>query len=582
MKQWRVWLTFSFLVALALTAMGLITRSTLVLESAQRAAMLNALQARLETNSQQQVATAVRTIDRYFVGLLATESLRSPVMYQFLPTAEELAASWRPPTGWQFNTFARAYFQVEPDSNVRLIGVREPDTKQVVELVSGFAWREDIPGLLAAETVGWAAHSDEMYRVNALVNGYRSELSDKFPVPQNRLPAIDPDDQPTASQEIATVPEPPYWQSPLQEPVGQDPPLSVVYVGPVYPVWLKEELFLVRKVTLGRQDMLQGCWLDWRRLRSQLLREIEPGLPANSQLLPVKYQPKGLSSKYASWAPLEIMTPEVEMTVQKMPMQGGWLTLLVGWVFMLVAGLAIGMLLQTVVRESRRRETFVSAVTHELRTPLTAFRLYTDLLAKNPDPEKTRVYAKILESEAERLSHLVENVLTYSRLERRGITSHHRMVSIGELLDSIVPRLDEHCLRNQMLLDYSDVEREVRNREILTDPSAVERILFNLVDNACKYGKSPAEALVQIQVSANKKMLCLEVRDFGPGMNPSQRRRMFQAYNHGQISTETPNRTIGLGLHICQQLAQALGGTLTFQDAQPGCLFRLELPLGTQ
>jgi signal transduction histidine kinase len=351
------------------------------------------------------------------------------------------------------------------------------------------------------------------------------------------------------------------------------------FTGPIYPIWFRENLLLVRKVTVAERMYLQGCLIDWPLLRRQMMRGIESGLPTGSIVQPVFLRPQELDGSYATWAPIRVITPAVELPDRDMPLQGGWLQLLVGWVFMVLAGVAIGMLLHTVVRESQRREAFVSAVTHELRTPLTAFRLYTDLLAKNPDPQKTRLYAKTLEAEAERLSHLVENVLTYSRLERRGITSHHRVVSVGTLLDAVVPRLDEHCVRNQMILDYLDASRTLREKEILTDPSAVERILFNLVDNACKYGKSNSESTIQLAIGSDEKRLTITVRDFGPGISAAQKRRLFQAYNHGQISTESPNKTIGLGLNISRQLAVALGGQLTFSDANPGAQFQLELPL---
>lgn len=240
------------------------------------------------------------------------------------------------------------------------------------------------------------------------------------------------------------------------------------------------------------------------------------------------------------------------------------------------------MLLFTVLKMSNRREAFVSSVTHELRTPLTTFRLYADLLAKAPDPDKTREYARTLQQEAERLSHLVENVLCYSRMEKRGITSHHRRTTIGELLDAMVPRLEEHCFRAGMILDFSDATPEIRRTEVLTDPSAVDRILVNLVDNACKYGKTDESQVIELKAQGVDRWVVFEVADHGPGLAKAQRRRLFKAYNHGQIGADSPNTTIGLGLNICFNLARALGGSLGFEDNHPGCRFILKIPLDLQ
>lgn len=573
MKYWRVWSIYGLLMAMALLAMALITRSSLVMERAQRASLLNALQARLEIANQQQIVVAARTIDRELVSLVVSESLRSHSDYQQLPDGE-----------LQFNRFMNAYFLVDGRGVIKARTVKNIDPEKLRSLLNSLRWREDVPSPLTGRQASWLTRPDEMYRVNALVNRPRrsSGLSFPFPdqTPKTSRPIVAP---PTGDLGLTNMFPEKYPQSKTSG--GRNPTLpggSSVSIGPIYSIWVDQELLFVRRVVVEdqdeSQDFLQGCWLEWSLLNWQLLRTVQSGLPAESRLDPVIQQPVAFSGEYVGWVPLKVVTPELKLPTEGMPLQGGWLNLLLGWVFMSIAGIAIGMLLQTVLREARRRETFVSAVTHELRTPLTAFRLYTDLLAKNPDPEKTRLYAKTLESEAERLSHLVENVLTYSRLERRGITSHHRVVTVGTLLDAIVPRLDEHCVRNQMLLDYSDASREIRQREILTDPSAVERILFNLVDNACKYGKSADEAMIQLEVFSDNKMLSIKVRDFGPGINPAQKRRLFQAYNHGQISAQTPNKTIGLGLNISLQLAIALGGKLAFHDANPGAEFQLDLP----
>lgn len=585
MKQWRVWSIYAVLMVLAFVAMALITRSSFVMERAQRASLLNALQARLEISHQQQIAAAARTIDRELVSLVVSESLRSPAFYQQLPVLapDKTAISGSA----QFNSFAKAYFQMDTANGVWGLSLPGADPEQLRDMLRSLRWQEDLPGPLTGRQAGWLTKPNEMYRVNRLVNRPQRRNDSDFPLPKQTAKSSREFAENAATTSsgnvLALVPEK-YPRPRSLAPTPQASPASggTMFAGPIYAIWVRNELLFVRRVLVENDaeihEFLQGCWLDWPRLSRQLTRTIQASLPPESRLEPVEDEPVALSGGYIGWAPLKVVTPPVALPSDELPLQGGWLNLLLGWVFMIVAGLAVGILLHTVMRETLRRETFVSAVTHELRTPLTAFRLYTDLLAKNPDPEKTRLYAKTLESEAERLSHLVENVLTYSRLERRGITSHHRVVAVGTLLDAIIPRLDEHCLRNQMLLDFSDAKREIRQREILTDASAVERILFNLVDNACKYGKSSLEAMIQIEVSSDDRFLRIKVRDFGAGISPAQKRRLFQAYNHGQISAQTPNKTIGLGLNISLQLAVALGGSLTFRDAKPGAEFQLDLP----
>lgn len=573
MKHWRVWSIYGLLMAMALLAMALITRSSLVMERAQRASLLNALRARLEIANQQQIVVAARAIDRELVSLVVSESLRSHLDYHRLPAGD-----------WPFNRFVNAYFHIDGRGIIKARTVKNIDPDKLRSLMNSLRWREDLPSPLTGRQASWLTRPAEMYRVNALVNRPLRPPGMNLPFPDQTPETNQPFAVPSVGDLGVTnmFPEK-YPQS--KGSVARNsilPGVTSVSIGPIYSIWVNEELLFVRRVVVEDQDecrdFLQGCWLEWSLLSTQLLRTVQSGLPAESRLDPVLQQPGAFSGEYVGWVPLKVVTPELNLPTDGMPLQGGWLNLILGWVFMSIAGIAISLLLQTVLREARRRETFVSAVTHELRTPLTAFRLYTDLLAKNPDPEKTRLYAKTLESEAERLSHLVENVLTYSRLEQRGITSHHRVVTVSTLLDAIVPRLDEHCVRNQMLLDYSDAAREIRQREILTDPSAVERILFNLVDNACKYGKSADEATIQLEVLSDERMLSIKVRDFGPGIHAAQKRRLFQAYNHGQISAQTPNKTIGLGLNISLQLATALGGTLTFHDANPGAEFQLDLP----
>src|SRR5690606_36772223 len=136
---------------------------------------------------------------------------------------------------------------------------------------------------------------------------------------------------------------------------------------------------------------------------------------------------------------------------------------------------------------SERRGAFVSAVTHELRTPLTTFRMYAEMLADNmiPSAQTRQQYLETLRVEADRLAHLVENVLAYAKLERGRQGQRREPTTLLHLVEHAEPRFRERAAQAKMqwVLETNDAA-EVPLR---TDPAAVEQILFNLVDNACKY-----------------------------------------------------------------------------------------------
>src|SRR4029450_11528739 len=110
--------------------------------------------------------------------------------------------------------------------------------------------------------------------------------------------------------------------------------------------------------------------------------------------------------------------------------------LCLAWGCMMLAVAAVMMLLQGPLSLSQRRGAFVSAVTHELRTPLTTFKMYSEMLADGmvTEENKRQQYLATLCSEANRLSHLVENVLAYARLERGSARTRVERLALGELI----------------------------------------------------------------------------------------------------------------------------------------------------
>ncbi len=121
-------------------------------------------------------------------------------------------------------------------------------------------------------------------------------------------------------------------------------------------------------------------------------------------------------------------------------------------------------LLMGVWRLSQRRATFVSAVTHELRTPLTTFRLYTDLLLSRKDLQESQreSYLRTLNSQSDRLARLVENVLTFAKLDGKARKLPMQSISIDRLLSFIQPRLNELAQRYQATIEV-DANEQVRN-----------------------------------------------------------------------------------------------------------------------
>lgn len=114
---------------------------------------------------------------------------------------------------------------------------------------------------------------------------------------------------------------------------------------------------------------------------------------------------------------------------------------------------------------------------------------------------------------------------------------------------------------------------------LVTDPQAVEQILFNLVDNACKYAAHAAKKEIEVTVTCQRDKLLLCVRDFGPGISATGRKKLFRPFSKSVHDAAHSAPGVGLGLALCERLARDLGGRLQFQPADPGCIFCLQLPL---
>ena len=348
--------------------------------------------------------------------------------------------------------------------------------------------------------------------------------------------------------------------------------------GVMRPLWAGDALLLARRVTVGDETYVQGCWLDWPSLSRLLLGGLLDLLP-DASLDPVDLASTPVGSRILASLPVRLLAgpPPDDLNGHLSPIR---LSLIIGWACMLLAIVAVGVVLRSAVVLSERRGAFVSAVTHELRTPLTTFRMYAEMLEDGMVPAEERGhYLKTLRLEADRLGHLVENVLAYARLERNRSGGAVEFVSAERLMDQVSDRLRGRAEQAGMALRV-EVAEEARGLTVAVDRSAIERILFNLVDNAGKYASSGPEPAVRLVAVAGVERLLLKVWDNGPGVAAADRRRLFKPFMKSARDAAHSAPGIGLGLSLSRRLASRLGGDLTLDTkVEEGACFVLSLPV---
>ena len=114
--------------------------------------------------------------------------------------------------------------------------------------------------------------------------------------------------------------------------------------------------------------------------------------------------------------------------------------------------------------------------------------------------------------------------------------------------------------------------------QVRADPSAVEQILFNLVDNACKYAASGDRPSIRLAVTESGDRVAIRVIDRGPGIPEEDRKRVFRAFSKSAKDAANSAPGVGLGLSLSRRLAKATGGELLLEDGGGGAVFLLILP----
>jgi two-component system phosphate regulon sensor histidine kinase PhoR len=237
-------------------------------------------------------------------------------------------------------------------------------------------------------------------------------------------------------------------------------------------------------------------------------------------------------------------------------------------------------------RASRLKSDFIANVSHELKTPLSLIRMFGEMVAtgRHKGEETAREYGSIITRESERLSHLIDNVLDFARIER-GKASYD--FAEGELAPVLERALDvcRYRLEKEKLKLRTRVERHLPL--VRMDENAMTLVILNLVDNAVKYG--PEGGVVEVALERVPGGVALSVRDWGPGVPAEEQLRIFERFYRAQSARDRNVRGSGIGLALVRHIAEAHGGHVSVESPVPpvrgggvGSLFRVYLPSAVQ
>ncbi|MBI1920574.1 MAG: HAMP domain-containing protein [Geobacter sp.] len=259
-------------------------------------------------------------------------------------------------------------------------------------------------------------------------------------------------------------------------------------------------------------------------------------------------------------------------------------TLLTHWVPLLENGEVKGVVavfhdISDLKRLERIRKDFVANVSHELRTPVTVIKGYAETLmggVLRSDPERSASFIGVIQSHAERLATLINDLLALSELESGGISLELKPVSLEGTVGHVCRLLEQKAHDKGITIDRSGIEGAP---QVLADRGKLEQVLINLLDNAIKY--TPENGSVSFSAVEAGEMVRISVADTGIGIPPKDIPRIFERFYRVDTARSREMGGTGLGLSIVRHIVQLHGGTVSVESTHgKGTIFSFTLKRG--
>ncbi|HET9984214.1 MAG TPA: ATP-binding protein [Longimicrobiales bacterium] len=227
---------------------------------------------------------------------------------------------------------------------------------------------------------------------------------------------------------------------------------------------------------------------------------------------------------------------------------------------------------------SKAKSDFLAVMSHELRTPLTAIVGYTDLLAAEiagPLTEKQKEQLGSVMLRARDLVRIIDEILTYSRMETGRETVHLEPVDVAELVGAVAELVAPLAAEKRLAFHVVAPERPIL---VEADRAKVRHILLDLLSNAVKFTE---RGTVTLEAATEDASLVFRVRDTGIGIRPEDRERIFEPFVQVEDAMTREKGGTGLGLAVARRLARMLAGDITVEsEVGKGSTFTVRLPAG--
>lgn len=240
---------------------------------------------------------------------------------------------------------------------------------------------------------------------------------------------------------------------------------------------------------------------------------------------------------------------------------------------------AFNFMADRLMRVMEDQRAFVADAAHELRTPLTTIRLRAEALREgaNENPQVAKKFLEDIESETDRLSRLVDQLIELSRIETGLIEPRREPVSVQEIAQGVATGMEARAQQQQVTIQ---VDSATQLPPISADPDQMRQIFFNLIGNAVKFTSQGGEVRVSWAIEKRVNELITTVRDTGIGVGPGDLPHIFDRFYRADKARARATGGAGLGLAIVKSIIDAHGGRVWAEsEKDKGTAIMFALPM---